>query len=187
MKTKTRLNKSRKMQIIAILSLSLALGLNLSSCKKKDNEEELITTVSLKYKDPISMLDKVYTWKDLDGDGGVAPTPADTLFLDSGQVYQISLELKNQANGGDVDITKEVETEGKDHFVCYNPVGTGAMIIDLVDSDGTYPIGLKCTWRCTKRGSGIMRVQLKHQPNVKNGTCDPGDTDVDVNFSWKIR
>lgn len=187
MKTKTHLNKSRKTQIFAILSLSLALGLNLSSCKKKDNEEELITTITLKVKHPVSMVEKSYTWKDLDGDGGNAPTAADTIMLDSGVLYQVSLELLNQANGANEDITAEVKTEAKDHFVCYDATGSGAISVTRTDSDGTYPIGLSTNWLSSKKGNGIMRVQLKHQPNVKNGTCDPGDTDVDVNFSWKIR
>jgi hypothetical protein len=27
-----------------------------------------------------------------------------------------------------------------------------------------------------------LRIALKHQPKSKDGTCDPGETDVDVTF-----
>jgi|GEM_PF-2626977 hypothetical protein len=34
---------------------------------------------------------------------------------------------------------------------------------------------------------GRIVVRLKHQPGIKTGSCEPGDTDVEVSFPYFIK
>jgi len=56
-----------------------------------------------------------------------------------------------------------------------------------IDSDGNYSIGLKTQWQAKNLTSGELTLTLKHQPGVKDGTCDPGETDVEVVFPISIQ
>ena len=54
--------------------------------------------------------------------------------------------------------------------------------INRTDTDGTFEIGLQSEWVTTTASTGTVTVSLKHQPGIKDGTCDPGDTDVEIQF-----
>jgi hypothetical protein len=166
--------------IIATAAAAAAL-LNLSSCHKHD-EGELITTVKLTLT-PSGGASKTYVWSDPDGIGGNAPKQADTLICDSGMVYSGELQFFN----GDNDITSEIKNEGEEHFVCYSGPTTDVLEITYKDSDGKYAIGLSTEFKAGKKSSGLLRTTLKHQAKNKNGTCDPGETDVDVTFPFLIK
>jgi hypothetical protein len=45
---------------------------------------------------------------------------------------------------------------------------------------------LKSTWTTTNAGSGKMKVKLMHQPGVKDGKSEVGDTDVEVEFNVNV-
>jgi hypothetical protein len=47
-------------------------------------------------------------------------------------------------------------------------------------------IGLTDNFVTGAASNGWLRVVLRHQPNVKNGTYDPGSTDFDVNYKVNI-
>lgn len=162
--------------IIAIAAASAAL-LNLSSCHKHD-EGELITTVKLTLTPATGGTAKIFVWSDPDGIGGNSPKQADTIVCDSGVNYNGELQFFN----GNVDITQEIRNEGGEHFVCFT--GPASDVLDIIykDSDGQYAIGLSTEWNVKKKASGLIRIALKHQPKSKDGTCSPGDTDVDVTF-----
>lgn len=173
---------------LLLIAISASVAVLAGACKKKsNNEEELITTVRLVLKNKATLTEKTYEWKDLDGSGGNNPVPADTLRLDSGATYEASLMFLNQSGGKNEDITTEIRNEGKDHLICFTSSGASNIAITRTDSDGKYPIGLLSDWKAEGRGSGQVRVVLRHQPGVKNGECDPGDTDADVGFAWQSK
>ncbi|MCC7298200.1 MAG: hypothetical protein IT244_07705 [Bacteroidia bacterium] len=175
-----------KKSSIAFALIALAGTFIFSSCKKKKtDEEELITTVKFSLQQN-NITKGTFQWKDLDGDGGNAPQPTDTITLDSGMIYNASVAFLNESNGQNIDITEEIKSESADHLICYTaPVS--ALEISITDSDGKYPIGLTSDWKTLAKGTYTLRVVLRHQPGEKNGSCDPGETDVDVNFPVRIK
>lgn len=172
----------------------LSLALVLFSCKKDDdtpgaggnNEEtELITTVRVVLTDNAGGV-STFSFADTDGVGGNDPV-IDTIKLDFDKApYTGSLQFLDESGENAVDITEEVESEGTEHIVCYTP-STGALSIAITDKDANnLALGLKTSWTLSDAGSGDLRIRLKHQPGSKNGTCNPGATDVDLSFPLEI-
>jgi hypothetical protein len=168
--------------------LTLYVIANLTSCKEKiNNEDELITTVKIKLTKQDSTNSKTYVWRDIDGPGGNAPDKNDTILIDSGFIYNASIEFWNESSGKNQDITQEIKTESKDHLVCLKPSVENILLTESTDSDGQYPIGLDSKWTILKKAKATIRINLRHQPGIKNGTCEPGDSDVDVIFPLTLQ
>jgi hypothetical protein len=178
MKEKITLKTALLLASIAMLSLN-------SSCRKKTDEGETITTIKITLK-KAGMADAVYTWKDLDGNGGSNPVLPDTIELSSDSSYISKIEFLNESGSEVEDITEEVKTEGKEHYICYT-ASPNLVTVSHTDSDGTYSIGLESTWKATAKGKSTMRVVLRHQPGTKDGTCEPGEADVDVEFPINVK
>jgi hypothetical protein len=173
-KTKTQLPK----MLLFAVSATFLLGFN--ACGKKQNENEMITNVKLTFSQSGSTKGS-FEWKDPDGDGGNNPLLPDTIKLDSGQTYDVNIEFFDQSSGTVKNLTEEVKEEGKDHFICFTSAPAIA-VVSYADSDGKHPIGLTTQWKIAMRSNGKMRIVLRHQPGVKDGTCDPGESDVDIEF-----
>lgn len=159
------------------MAATTAALLNLSSCRKQD-ESELITTVMLTLKPAAGGSAKTFVWSDPDGIGGNSPKQTDTIVCESGVNYNGDLQFFN----GDEDITSEIKNEGEEHFVCFTGPASDVLEIIYKDNDGKYPIGLSTEWKAKRKSAGLIRIALKHQPKSKDGTCNPGETDVDVTF-----
>ncbi len=190
MKTKTNYSI-----ILAALFISFLIG-----CKKDDdspnpttpttppvNEEELITSVILSFEDTAGVQPSVqYAFRDPDGDGGNAPTQHDVIRLVANTYYNTTVQLLNESVSPAEDITEEVEEEDDEHLFCYSVSNTN-VAITITDSDGTYDVGIQSRWFTGAAANGETVVTLKHQPDVKDGTCAPGDTDVEVTFVTEIQ
>lgn len=64
------------------------------------------------------------------------------------------------------------------------------LVVTRTDLDGNNPalqIGLTDNFVTGAASTGWLRVVLRHQPNVKNGTFDPGSSDLDVNYKVTIQ
>jgi len=191
MKTKT---------IYTTLFMALMLSF-IVGCKKDDdspkpndptinppvNEEELITSVILSFVDTAGVQPSVsYAFRDPDGDGGNAPTQHDTIRLVANTYYNTTIQLLNESVSPTEDITLEVADEDDEHMFCYTPSNTNVSVV-RTDSDGTYEVGITSRWFTGATANGQTNVSLKHQPGVKDGTCTPGDTDVEVTFVTEIQ
>lgn len=167
--------------IIIAITAGLFLLTNAGSCKKEKKEEnELITTVKVHLKK--GAVDAgTFVWKDADGDGGNPPLAPDTIKMDTGVTYACTLEYLNESSNPVQDITAEIQNEAANHRICFSTDLAGS-VFNITDSDGKYPIGLKSEWKTSAKGTGSIRIVLRHQPNAKDGTCNPGDTDADVSF-----
>jgi hypothetical protein len=185
--------------IISILMLSLVVF----ACKKDDktptpsdlgntpppNEEELITTIILTFTDTTGLVAPfTVTFADPDGDGGNAPTIHEEIHLDSNKYYNVTIQFLDESKTPAEDITAVVEAEGDEHIICYTPAGPASLNIVRTDSDGTFEIGLASFWSTgsSSMTGNTVTVVLKHQPDVKDGSCSPGDTDVEVIFDFHI-
>jgi len=63
------------------------------------------------------------------------------------------------------------------------------LVVSRTDLDNNTPplqVGLADNFVTGAASDGWLRVVLRHQPNVKNGTYDPGSADLDVNFKVTI-
>lgn len=167
-----------------------------SSCKKDDdqpelpqpvvNEPESITTVELHFTSPGNHIH--VKWTDPDGPGGNDPS-IDDIVLDSGVTYEVEVMFLDESGETAEDLTSEIREEDDEHIICFEPEDglENALTISRVDTDGTYEVGLESSWMAIDKGSGELHLSLKHQPDgLKDGTCNPGDTDVEVHFDVTI-
>ena len=115
---------SKSLTMKPLLLITLGVSLTLLSCKKDEdntptpvNEEELITTVKMKFISPGSDT-TVFSFIDLDGDGGNVPVITNGNLKPS-TIYDVLLEFWNEAENPAEDITEEVRTEGDEHQVFF--------------------------------------------------------------------
>lgn len=188
----------KTMNILKSITLILFVNLFLFACTDDDddsvnnnggsnitpNEEELITTVELQFSDTMGTAVDTFRFRDPDGDGGNQPT-IDTLRLSSDSIYDLNIKFLDESDPMDVeDITMEIMAEDDEHLVCFDMGNMSAVqfIINKTDSDGNYELGLQSRWQTFAAFEGSVKVILKHQPGVKDGTCAPGETDIEVDF-----
>jgi len=178
------------------------------------NPQEVITTMKVLIFN--GTVTTTYQFKDPDGDVGSlsgfygpgtasTSTQADSVInLVASKNYTVNLLLLDETKTPVDTISKEVLAEGADHMFFFNqasPIGavpntslniTGTnLTIKYLDNDGaTTPraIGLTTEWitgmmTTTKKE---LKITLRHQPGVKNGTYAPGETDVEIPFKIKI-
>jgi hypothetical protein len=186
--------KANPMKFFLIAVLSVAL---FSACKKDKNdpnnpndpnEEELITTVGLYFSDIFGVTPSAtFTFSDPDGPGGNPPTVFDTIVLRANTVYRLSLELLDESKNPVEDITEEILAEADEHLFCFEVNGANITIV-RTDTDGMYEVGLESLWTVGTAGNGTLTLTLKHQPDgLKDGTCDPGETDVELEFQVVVQ
>ena len=68
-----------------------------------------------------------------------------------------------------------------------SPLNLSIAITDHDNNTPPLPLGLESNFSTGAAGSGWLRIVLRHQPNVKDGTFAPGSTDLDVGFAVKIQ
>ena len=179
-----------KIKLVASAAILLALG----ACNRDQkevtdpippNESELITTVTLHFHEKGNHDNHAEaSFKDIDGAGG-EDAVVDSIILDTNTTYEMSIELKDESQTTVVDITSEIQEEAAEHIFCFDAPSN--VNVTITDNDGTHPIGLTSEWVTTAYGSGKVKVTLKHQPEVKDGTCTPGETDVEVDFNLTVQ
>lgn len=167
--------------------------LSILSCKKDEvegDENELITTVKLKF--TTGGTTQTFSFKDIDGDGGAAPT-IDNVALKANTTYNLAVEILNESTSPADDITKEIEEEADEHLMVYTPSPANLLTYTYTDKDSrNLPIGLAGTVTTTAAGTGKLKVQLRHQPPAngtptKNGTVTPGSDDINVDFNVTVQ
>lgn len=174
--------------------LILALGIFiLNSCKDDhdhDHENELITTVKLDFTENGNT--KSFMYKDLDGDGGMAPV-INLISLKPNTEYNLKVQFMDESKSPAFDITKEIKEEGAEHLVIFtvNPSSAATYTYNDKDVNGLN-LGLDGKFRTNAAQTGTLKVQLRHQAPVggkrtKDGTATPGSDDVNVNFSIEIK
>ena len=190
----------KKITFKPIMLVIGALSLVVVGCKKDDvhptddhehNESELITTLELKFSGK-GKVNKdttfVVTFDDPDGDGGNSPTKFDQINLLKNTDYTVELLLLNKSKTPYDTISNEVLEEADDHLFFYSSNPLDLVNVTITDKDGNGKnLGLKSTWKTNNVGSGKVKVKLIHQPGVKDGKSEVGDTDVEVDFPVIVR
>ncbi|MBK8346833.1 MAG: type 1 periplasmic binding fold superfamily protein [Saprospiraceae bacterium] len=182
-----------------IVSFIIVMVLLTTSCEKTPtpiNEEELITTLVFTLDAVGNNQDVVMTFKDPDGNGGIAPTITTNGVMKSGETYNGSLTLLNESENPVINITAEIEAEAEAHQFFYAVSGALAGNIDITYEDkdkDNLPLGLKTKVVPRATGSGKLKLLLRHEPNkkavgVSTGIIDNagGETDLEVSFDLVV-
>ncbi len=181
-----------RITILAFTVFTIAI----SGCKKteiqEDNDEELITTMILKFTPTNGGASTSFTFDDPDGPGGLAPT-LDSIRLTTNTFYNVELQLLNKTANPIQDITTELKAENKAHRFYYLP-SANMMVGNLDEDDNGVSLGIKSTWVTGgSAGTGSIIVILRHYANnppnklqADNPSDPKSDTDIQVIFPVKI-
>ena len=179
------------------LLLIIVMSFVMSSCEKEDpeipNEEELITTFNYYLTAANGNSTIVLSFKDLDGDGG---NEAEIIggVLEANMIYSGRIELLNEAETPNEDITSEVDEEGTVHqFFFQTTIPDLSIKYSDVDNEGN-PIGITSELSTGTTANGTLTILLRHEPNktasgVANGDIGNagGETDIQVTFPIDVQ
>ena len=178
----------RSLKLVAFLAFAVFTA----SCDKEDdvdpNEEELITTLKVSLLEQGTITPQVFTFKDIDGPGGQAPT-IDSIIINANRSYAASVQFLNESVSPADDITLEVNAEAADHQVYYQAT-TVVLPATNLNIDGLgLPLGITSTWSAGAAGKGPMKITLKHKPGTKaaNDPVTKGETDIEVEFGVRLK
>lgn len=164
------------------LSLALLAVVTTAACSDDDgggeNENEVITTITLTFTPTGGGTPVVATFNDADGDGGAAPT-IDSINLVKATTYTASIKYENRLETPAENITVEIEDESDEHQIFFTGTAVngpasnrpGAPLTHTyADTDANgLPIGLANSF-IAATGTGNLIVTLRHMPPV-NGTA----------------
>jgi len=160
-------------------------------CKMDDpepvNEEEVITTVLVTITPPGGGSPVVLKFMDPDGEQG-SNVPVITVSgpLKAASQYTTTIGLLNETVTPAEDVSEEVEEEGSDHLICFDPSENITIGYEDEDENGL-PLGLTTTWLTGEPGPGEVTISLRHQAGTKTGDCPgAGETDVEVTFNVTV-
>jgi hypothetical protein len=179
------------MKKLSIVILSFVLGI--SACKKDHevgHENELITTIKLNFKNGNET--KSFAYKDLDGDGGMAPK-VDKISLKPNINYDLTIEFLDESKTPAFNITDEIKEEADEHLVVITPSSAAIGTFTYSDKDvNQLPIGLMGKFTSKLAAEGTLKIQLRHQPPIngkktKDGTATPGSDDANINFQIEVK
>jgi len=176
----------KKSNLKFFIGLTLLAGL--ASCKRDDdlvdvpppitNGAEVITTLQLHFTE-VGMPTNTFTYEysDIDGVGGNPPI-ADTISLEINKTYTVTIDVLNESESPADTLTGEIDD-----------VISGDLMVDRTDLDNNnLEVGLASDWTVgPTAGSGHMDITLKHQPEIKDGSCTPGETDIEAHFEIKLQ
>lgn len=178
-----------------VLFLSLCFVLLFTACEDEDpiieNEEEVITAVTLTLFPNGPQEQVVLGFSDPDGDGGNAPVFSTTGNLIANAEYRGMISFANDM--GSIDA--EIVDEGAEHQVFYQPSNGLGLTFAYDDTDLLgQPLGLSTLLMTGAAGSGDLTVTLRHEPlktaagiAIDNPTPAGGETDIEVTFPITIQ
>lgn len=179
-------------KIIYPLLICLLIS-GLTSCRKAadpndENEHEAINKVEFAFT-RAGVLHGTFVMEDPDGDGGNPPTRIDTIRLQPGQTYTMSIKIKNIVGATETDLTPEVVAQGTAHEVFLIASGVPLNITRTDKDSKGYPLGLVSNWTTGPNGTGAVLLQLQHKPDVKGPADLPtlGATDLQISVPIKVQ
>jgi hypothetical protein len=177
----------------------IAMVVMLNSCKKDETAvappvpgNEFLTTVGLKVTNAADASDVQYAYST---DTTLIAHPADSintpvLNLKASTKYNVEVLFQDRTQTPFGDVTAEIRERQNYHLVCFTVSPSLNLTVVRTDKDTNTPaleVGLTDQFTTGAAGTGELNVQLRHQPNVKNGSCEPGSTDADVTYTIHVK
>lgn len=166
----------------------------ITGCKKDEpspvEDNENLTTMKLKFTE--SGTTSTFTFKDLDGAGGNAPT-IDKISLKPNKTYALAVEILDETKKPVVTVSNAIFEERDQHLFEYIPTPATILSITTTDKDTRgLPVGLMASVKTTTTGMGKLQVVLYHQPPVngkiiKTGAFNVGSVDFDGAFEVEVK
>ncbi len=178
-----------------VLLLIAGLIIAFSACKKDEKTvsppvpgNEFLTTVQLVVTNTADPADnKTVAVKQLP-DQPIDYSKA-ALTLKKNAVYAMSVKFLDETKTPAGNVTDDIYDRRNYHLICFTVSGGANLTVTRTDKDTNNPplaIGLQDNFATGAASTGSLNVQLRHQPNAKNGSCDPGSSDADVDFPITI-
>jgi hypothetical protein len=154
------------------------------------DDNEAITTATLTLTNKATPIEVVTAT--VDNLNSTADFSKATLNLKANTTYTGVVLLLDKTKTPALDATLEIKEKANEHLFVYTPTPATLLTVTLTDKDtnpspGPYPIGLTTEIKTGAVGSGKLKVVLRHQPNVKNGTATPGTSDLDTDFTVMVK
>lgn len=148
---------------------------------------ELITTVEAYFKNNELGATDTFIFDDPDGFGGNPPIKLDTVKLLSNTEYELTFKFLDKSNPLKIiDVTPDVVKTAEQHLMCYE-TNVDGININILDKDkNNLPLGLRTEVNTQGIGTGNFKIILRHQTVGKNGSCDIGATDMEVDFPLMV-
>jgi len=188
-----------RLAALAITATAIMM-LSIASCKKEEKTvtpappgNEFLTTTILTAINTAAPFDtSIAIWRDLTPDDTNPPDTSQAILnLKKNATYKVTIGLLDETTTPAGDIGEDVLARANYHLFCFFPSASLSPNLTVVrtDLDSNNPplqVGLKNNFITTNVSTGLLEVVLRHQPNVKNGSCDPGSIDLDINFTINI-
>ncbi len=184
---------TKKMNVLAILLVMSGL---IFSCKKEtpeENDEEVITTLTVKLTPVGGGTPIEFSYDDADGPGGNAAT-VQTIALVANKTYNVALTVLNKTTNPVTDITPEIVSEGNAHRFYYEQtLGNNITVSNLNNDANAMPLGTTSTWTTSNSGAGKIKLTLRHYPNTPTNkdasntvNSTKSATDIEVSFDTTV-
>jgi hypothetical protein len=192
-------NFRHKFKTSAIISaVAIAIGFSTSSCNKPEATtspapgNEFLTTTMLIVTDTANpSFHDTAVWSKINPDDTSAPdTSRANLTLQANHTYQAYILILDSTQTPVANISDEIWERKNYHLFCFTTwdgLNLGVQRTDYDDNTPPLPVGLHDNLITGAAGSGRLEVELRHQPNAKNGDCAPGSTDLDVFYNITIQ
>lgn len=185
-------------KLLSFSAMLIVCAALFNGCKKDEEAvappvpgNEFLTTVELvavNTADPTDSM--VASWTDTT----LVPHPAadintPVLNLKANASYRVSVLFLDETQSPAGDVTAEIKERQNYHLICFTPLNAN-VTVKRTDLDTNVPaleVGLQDLFTTGAASTGQLNVQLRHQPNAKNGSCDPGSTDADVTYTVNIK
>lgn len=174
----------------------LAVALLAGACKKSEtnvapiDDNEAITTAILSLTNAANAQEVVTaTVENLNVQANFTNAQ---LKLKANTTYSGSVQLYDKTKTPTLNVSQEVSDERNEHLFAYTPSAASLLTVTITDKDtnpapGPYPVGLQFSLKTGPAATGSLKVQLRHQPNAKNGTAAPGSDDLNTDFPVVIQ
>ncbi|GAA4470464.1 hypothetical protein GCM10023093_31800 [Nemorincola caseinilytica] len=158
---------------------------------RQDPDNEVVTTVQLRAVNVADTTDVVTAeWRDLTPNTGDPDLTKAYLVLRRNAVYDVSATILDETHVPIKDVGYQIWQRADYHLVCYARAAGLDLTIVRTDHDNHNPkmeLGLLTKWTTGAASNGNLRISVRHQAGVKNGTdCGLGSNDAEVNFSVRV-
>ena len=186
----------KTIQFLSLLTIGATL---FTSCKKdpvvEDNDNEVITTMQLRFVPLGGGTTVTYAYDDADGPGGAAPTKQ-TITLAPNKSYNVTLTLLNKTANPITDITTDINgAEAIAHRFYFASTANSNITISSLNNDPNgVELGTSSTWSTGAIATGKTTVTLRHYGGNPPGkaitdlvSSTKSSTDIEVQFDTVIQ